>query len=204
MQAIRYNSTEQDTYTLGIQETESGSAQTTLDTLEEILDDLTSTAAARKGETGKIILSKIKSTMSDRAATEKAFSDSLSQYHSEILPTVLQGWEELSNEEHQSMSRMHNFYCGMHFVTNMASEAMRLFDKAYSDEVVSSLVSTSEDTTEFLTGETVPFPGISIKCGLHLLLHLPWMTLSSRYYRQYSNHWNYYSQEDACIPSPWR
>jgi len=73
----------------------------------------------------------MKSTMSDRAATEKAFSDSLSQYHSEILSTVL---EELSDEEHQSMSRMHNFYCGMHFVTNMASEAMHLFDKAYSDD----------------------------------------------------------------------
>lgn len=132
-------STEQATYTLGIRETDSGSAQTTLNTLEEILDDLTSAAAARKGagtEIGKIILSKIKSTMSDRAATEKAFNDLLSQYRSEILPTVLQEWEKLSDEERQSMSRMYNFYCGMHFVTNMAehtSEAMRLFENAYSD-----------------------------------------------------------------------
>jgi len=133
-------STEQATYTLGIRETESGSAQTTLNTLEEILDDLTSAAAARKGEgteTGKIILSRIKSTMTDRAATEKAFNDLLSQYRSEILPTVLQEWEKLSDEERQSMSRMYNFYCGMHFVTNMAehtSEAMRLFENAYSDD----------------------------------------------------------------------
>ena len=85
--------TEQDTYTLGIRETASGSAQTTLDTLQEILDDLTCAAAVKKGvgtETGKIILSKIKSTMSDRAATEKAFNDLLSQYRSEILPTVIQ------------------------------------------------------------------------------------------------------------------
>ena len=131
--------TEQDTYTLGIRETASGSAQTTLDTLQEILDDLTCAAAAEKGagtETGKIILSKIKNTMSDRAATEKAFNDLLSHYRSEILPTVIEEWEQLSNEERQSMSRMYNFYCGMHFVTNMAehaSEAMRLFENAYSD-----------------------------------------------------------------------
>ena len=35
------------------------------------------------------------------------------------------------------MSRMYNFYCGMHFVTNMAehaSEAMHLFENAYSDD----------------------------------------------------------------------
>ena len=101
--------TEQDTYTLGIRETGSGSAQTTLDTLQEILDDLTCAAAAEKGagtETSKIILSKIKNTMSDRAATEKAFNDLLSCYRSEILPTVIQEWEQLSNEERQSMSRM--------------------------------------------------------------------------------------------------
>ena len=75
--------------------------------------------------------------MSDRAATEKAFNDLLSQYRSEILPTVIQEWEQLSDEERQSMSRMYNFYCGMHFVTNMAehaSEAMRLFENAYSDD----------------------------------------------------------------------
>ena len=74
-------------------------------------------------ETGKIILSKIKNTMSDRAATEKAFNDLLSHYRSEILPTVIEEWEQLSNEERQSMSRMYNFYCGMHFVTNMAEHA---------------------------------------------------------------------------------
>ena len=96
-QVRRYQiATEQDTYTLGIRETASGSAQTTLDTLQEILDYLTSAAAAKKGagtETGKIILSKIKkykkNTMSDRAATEKAFNDLLSHYRSEILPTVI-------------------------------------------------------------------------------------------------------------------
>ena len=75
--------------------------------------------------------------MSDRAATEKAFNDLLSQYRSEILPTVIQEWEQLSDEEHQSMSSMYNFYCGMHFVTNMAeyaSEAMHLFKNAYSND----------------------------------------------------------------------
>ena len=41
--------TEQDTYTLGIWETASGSVQTTPHTLQEILDDLTCAAAARKG-----------------------------------------------------------------------------------------------------------------------------------------------------------
>ena len=40
--------------------------------------------------------------MSDRAATEKAFNDLLSHYRSEILPTVIQEWEQLSNEECQS------------------------------------------------------------------------------------------------------
>ena len=75
--------------------------------------------------------------MSDRAATEKAFNDLLSHYRSEILPTVIQEWEQLSNEKCQSMSRMYNFYGGMYFVTNMAehaSGAMQLFENAYSDD----------------------------------------------------------------------
>ena len=180
--------TEQDTYTLGIRETASGSAQMTLDTLQEILDDLTCAAAAEKGagtETGKIILSKIKNTMSDRAATEKAFNDLLSRYRSEILPTVIQEWKQVSNEERQSMSRMYNFYCGMHCVTNMAehaSEAMHLFENAYSDDtntgcravrLIRLVVKMQLNSSQGRQYLSQVFPSKKMRYGLHSSLRLP-------------------------------
>lgn len=65
----------------------SGSAQTTLDTLLEILEDLD---VVRKeiGESivSSIIVSKMKNTMSDRHSAEKLFSTILSEYRASILP----------------------------------------------------------------------------------------------------------------------
>ena len=63
--------TEERTYTLGLRETADGTAQTELDTLNEILEDL-SLAASASGkvstEVGQKIIAQIKSTMSDRAS----------------------------------------------------------------------------------------------------------------------------------------
>ena len=63
------------TYSLGLRHVFSGSAQSTLDTLVEILEDLD---VVRKelgeGSVSSIIISKLKNTMSDRHAAEKLFN----------------------------------------------------------------------------------------------------------------------------------
>ena len=125
-----------DTYTLGMHEVASGSAQSMLDKVKEILDDLSASASTSNGkdtQTVSEIVTRIKSTMSDRASTEMSFNELLTNYRAEILPLVVKNWEELSQKEN-SLSEMYNFFCGIHFVVSMAettSEAICLFEKAH-------------------------------------------------------------------------
>ena len=66
-------STEHETYTLGMWEVASGSAHS----MKEILDDLSvsaSTSSDKNAQVASEIVARIKSTMSDRASTEKSFN----------------------------------------------------------------------------------------------------------------------------------
>ena len=127
-------STVHDTYTLGMREVASGSAQSMLDKVKEILDDLSASASTsndKDTQTTSEIVMRIKSTMSDRANTEKSFNELLANYRAEILPLVVKNWEELSQKEKESMSEMYNFFCGIHSMAETTSEAIRLFEKAH-------------------------------------------------------------------------
>ena len=102
----------------------SGSAQNTLDTLKEILDDLdvVGREPGRSAASAKIV-QKVKNTMSDRHAAEKLFCDYLSEYRAEILPSVVSGWEEVCETEQEQLMRMNNFFCGLHFLVGLAESA---------------------------------------------------------------------------------
>ena len=134
-------STEHETYTLGMREVASGSAQSMLEKMKEILDDLSvsaSTSDDKNTQVASEIVARIKSTMSDRASTEKSFNALLADYRAEVLPLVVKNWEELSQKEKETMSEMYNFFGGIHFVVSMAettSEAIHLFEKAHHEDV---------------------------------------------------------------------
>ena len=105
-----------------------------------------STSNDKDTQTTSEIVMRIKSTMSDRANTEKSFNELLANYRAEILSLVVKNWEELSQKEKESMSEMYNFFCGIHFVVSMAettSEAIRLFEKAHHKD---SDLEVSENT----------------------------------------------------------
>ena len=61
--------------------------------------------------------------MSDRHAAEKLFSTILSEYRANILPDVMNGWEEMTNGEHELVTRMNNFFGGLHFLVGLADSA---------------------------------------------------------------------------------
>ena len=131
-----------------LQEVASGAARTTLEALQDILDELTHTASYNgHSEAGKTILANIKSTMSDRASAQKSFNTLLQEYRSGILPSVIQNWENITIQEQQSMAQMFNFFCGMHLVVNMAehvSESLKLFEQAHPTDTQSV---TSNDSS---------------------------------------------------------
>ena len=78
--------TEGGTYTLGLRHVFSGSAQDTLDTLKEILEDLDIVQDKLGGmKVSNTIVLKLKNTMSDRHAAEKLFNKLLADYRAEVL-----------------------------------------------------------------------------------------------------------------------
>ena len=108
--------TEDFTYTLGLQHIFSGSAQDTLETLKDILEDLDMVQEQIGGvKVSSTIISKLKNTMSDRHGAEKLFNDLLANYRADILPHVVSGWAEASDSEKQVLTRMNNFFCWSSF-----------------------------------------------------------------------------------------
>ena len=94
-----------------------------------------------------MIISNIKNTMSDRAAAQKSFNTLLATYRADILPNVVKNWNSLSESEQLTLSQMHNFYCGMHLVVNMAehtSESLKLIERNYDSPATQAVYTTNE------------------------------------------------------------
>ena len=119
--------------------------------MQDILQELSETAQ-RCGisDAAETIIANIKSTMSDRAATQKSFNALLQSYRADILPNVIKNWEGLSDDERSTLSQMHNFYCSMHLVVNMAehtSESLKLIERNYDPPTTHAVIATNESST---------------------------------------------------------
>ena len=116
--------TNEATYHLGLRQIFSGSAQNNLETLTEILDDLNVVSKELGGSTvSEKILLKIKNTMLDRHSAEKLFSQLLQEYRGTILPDIVSEWDKMSPHEKSQLTRINNFYCGLHLLVGLADAA---------------------------------------------------------------------------------
>lgn len=72
------------------------SSHTTLETLKEILSDISEVCNENIDNTiGDKILCNFQNFMSDRAKTNIAFTDLLVDYRKEIMPQILKSWDDL-------------------------------------------------------------------------------------------------------------
>ena len=80
------------------------SSQTMMDTFVEIVEDLSCVA----GESGvvKQIVMNIRNFMTDRAATERKFTDMLQIYRESIFRESHENWESMSDEQRAVLLRM--------------------------------------------------------------------------------------------------
>ncbi|KAK3106600.1 hypothetical protein FSP39_023288 [Pinctada imbricata] len=125
---------------LGLREMLNKSGACTLDTMKEILHDISEHCKNLEGKgdkgPGLKILNNIKCTMSDRASTEKHFNNLLKTYHEEILPDVIDGFTEMSADERELCGKMHNFFCGLHLlvaIADVCEETLKKFQKNFLD-----------------------------------------------------------------------
>lgn len=85
----------------------------------------------------KEILASIKNTMSDRHIVEKNFNELLEVYRDEVLPDVIERWNGLTSDQQASLSKMNNFFCGLHFLVALADAAaatLQNWESLHSDE----------------------------------------------------------------------
>lgn len=119
--------------------------------LQDILQELSETAQKNgMSNAAERIVSNIKCTMSDRAATQKSFNKLLANYRADILPTVMKNWDSLSKDEQSTLSQMYNFYCGMHLVVNMAehtSESLKLVERNFNSSTTHAIYNESESSS---------------------------------------------------------
>lgn len=130
------------TYSLGLRQVFSGAAKDTLETLREILDDIDAVQLklGREAVSSKIVM-QIKNTMSDRHAAEKAFNELLHDFRADILPIIAENWSNMTDEEKEQLTRMNNFFCGLHFLVGLADsaeEALKQWEAQCLGELVTS------------------------------------------------------------------
>lgn len=76
--------------------------------------------------------------MSDRHTAEKRFADMLQEYREEILPSIADNWNNMTELEQEHLSSMNNFYCGLHYITGLADcteEVLKLWETEMKEEI---------------------------------------------------------------------
>lgn len=139
---------ESTSYSLGMRHVFSGSASNTLEAFKQILSDVDDVyEALGKDSISSKVLLKVKNTMSDRHAAEKLFNEMLHDYRAEVLPTIVENWKDMSELERQQLTRMNNFFCGLHYIVGLAEctdEVLKLWEAASEDTNNSSVSSGTQ------------------------------------------------------------
>ncbi|KAJ8321396.1 hypothetical protein KUTeg_001052 [Tegillarca granosa] len=100
------------------------SGQDTLESLKSILSDIDHVSQFSENVVSKTILLNIMSTMSDRAATQQKFNNLLEEYRKiMIMENLGEAWFEMTEDEQMSISKLNNFFCGLHALVHMAEAA---------------------------------------------------------------------------------
>ena len=108
-------------FVLGLPEMATKSAQSTLDTFKDILDDISFANKETLDIRGNQILCNIQNTMSDRAATKLKFNEILQDNRLTLLPQMHEEFNKLDDAGKEAVSRLNNFFCGLHGLVHMAN-----------------------------------------------------------------------------------
>jgi len=65
--------------------------------------------------------------MSDHAATEKAFHERLKIYRENLFKEHMLNYDELGPEDQCSVTKLYNFFCGLHLLVNIAEGMNAVF-----------------------------------------------------------------------------
>eukprot|EP00112_Aurelia_sp_Birch-Aquarium-sp1_P023755 Seg720.1 transcript_id=Seg720.1/GoldUCD/mRNA.D3Y31 product="hypothetical protein" protein_id=Seg720.1/GoldUCD/D3Y31 len=122
---------------VGLCEVVGQDAETILKTWQERVKEIA--AAITRPHDGALsanvnrLVASIKNTMSDQCATNGVFTSILQDLRKQVMPNVIEKWEQFSEDERSSVLEMGNFFCKVHPLATFAEEAnksMVKFEKA--------------------------------------------------------------------------
>ena len=117
--------TESGRLVAGLRPMACGDADTTMEVLKEVFEEVEKICSTFSDESflAKKLVLGIRNTMSDRHIVQKKFNGLLEEYRTDICQQIKENWSSLNVEEQKKMTKVNDFYCGLHFVVGMADHA---------------------------------------------------------------------------------
>ena len=115
--------------TAGLVEIVGQDAETLLNCWQERIREIAQAAEGRNSSPGDVdktvnnLLVSIKNTMSDQCAVNGAFNNLYSTLREELLPTVIDKWDDFGPSEKKNLLEMGNFFCKVHPLITFAEES---------------------------------------------------------------------------------
>ena len=111
-------------YSFGLCEVASGDVAATMNALCVAVDDLSAAIGndVEKGTNFAMLVSSIKSTMSDLCPVNPGFNSQFQLLRQTLLPNAMENWNILSVAPKQQLTDMANFFCKVHVPANFATE----------------------------------------------------------------------------------
>ena len=108
---------------IGLKQVAGSDGQTYIQSVQEMFSDLALSLGQGKEENTAKLVCSIKNLMSDQCASNKIFNDGIEEYRRTLLPAIVKNFEDLSENEKNSLSGMGRFACRLHLLANFGSEA---------------------------------------------------------------------------------
>lgn len=127
-QGSQFTKSDSSSFSAGIAKVAGGDADSLMEEFKLLLTELgrcynkSSTETEQSYKSTAEQISSVTSTMSDQCAVNPLFNKTLAALREQVLPTVYDNWDNLSEAEDVSTSKLFFFFCKMHLFVNMATE----------------------------------------------------------------------------------
>ena len=123
--------TSSGSYTIAIEDMFSGEASSYFNTMKDIFTDMSKLVVPEGQEDGDVQknLFTFKGLMTDRCGVNGAFFNQFQAWRKDIIPFIVDNYEQLPLEEQTKISRMHHVFCGLHVVHNLGIYAENALKK---------------------------------------------------------------------------
>ncbi|VDI44798.1 E1A/CREB-binding protein [Mytilus galloprovincialis] len=139
--------TSEKTYSASLMDLATENSATQLNATKALFNELGEIYVSLTNEKNPEILTKVISkmvktihnTMSDRGPTNKPYVKLFEEWRKSLLPKALENWETLNEECQQSIIDIHDFYCGLHLLTNFAdysNKSLKKFEEISTAEKI--------------------------------------------------------------------